>query len=101
MPTDALPPEVQRELDAIDAALAGRPVDAELTEIGALAVALREDRPEPSASFAADLDRRTAAGFARPRRRDRAVALWRRSNVLAPALAAALLLVAVVPAALL
>ncbi len=45
MPTDALPPDIQRELDAIDAALGGRPVEPELTELGALAVALREEMP--------------------------------------------------------
>src|SRR3954465_8185178 len=97
MPTDALPPEVQRELDAIDAALAGRPVDHELTELGALALALRDERAEPSREFGADLDRRAAAGFQRPRRRRFA---WPSAQVLGPALAALLLVIAVVPAAL-
>jgi hypothetical protein len=69
MPTDALPPEVQRELDAIDAALTRRPVDADLTDLGALALALREERQAPSAEFARELDRRAADGFRKDRRR--------------------------------
>ena len=99
MPTDALPPEVQRELDAIDAALAGRPVDPELTELGALAVALREDRPAPPLAFASNLDRQVADGFrtAKVTRRRRWIP---GTHVLAPVMVAALLAIVVVPAAL-
>lgn len=63
-----------RELAAVDAALAGEPVEPDLAELALLATDLREERPLPSGSFAESLDRRMAAGFApspRPRRRRR------------------------------
>ena len=97
MPTDALPPEIQRELDAIDAALAGRPVDPELTEIGALAIALREERPEPPPAFASSMDRKVADGFRKARRRRSA---WPGLHVLAPAMAALLIAAVIVPSML-
>src|SRR3954447_9827882 len=65
---DALTPQTRRELEAMDAALAGRPVEPELTEIGALALALRDGRPDPRPAFTRDLDARAAAGFPRRRR---------------------------------
>ena len=68
MNAEALPPDARRELDAIDAALAGRPVEPELTELGRLALALREDRPEPDDAAAARLDARMRAAQ-QPRRR--------------------------------
>jgi hypothetical protein len=68
MSADALPEEVRRELEAIDAALAGEPVDPELTDLGRLALALREERPDPRPAFTRDLDSRAAAGFPRRRR---------------------------------
>src|SRR3954469_2291693 len=101
MPTDALPPEIRRELDAIDAALAGRPVDPELTELGALAVALRDERPEPDPFFVRGLDSRAAAGFARPSRASRLKTLVRRSPMLVPGVAVSVLLALVVSVALL
>ncbi len=66
-------PRIERELAAIDAALAGRPVDQDLSEIAALATELRGSRPQPPEEFAAELDARAAAGFSssaaeRPRR---------------------------------
>jgi hypothetical protein len=63
---DTPTPELQRELAAIDAALAGEPVEPELSELGALALTLRTDRPRPRPQFAAALDERAAAGFAQP-----------------------------------
>ena len=58
------------ELEAVDAALAGRYVAPEHAELTELALLLREDKPEPSAAWATHLDRRVEAGFpARPRRR--------------------------------
>jgi hypothetical protein len=57
------------ELEAVDAALAGRYVAPEHAELADLALLLRDDRPEPDASWAATLDRRVAAGFpARPKK---------------------------------
>ena len=53
MREETLDPQVERELAALDAALAGEPVDPDLTGLAELAVAAREARSEPSASFAA------------------------------------------------
>ncbi len=43
MPLD---PEIERELDALDRALAGGSVDPDLEELALLAVELRSERPE-------------------------------------------------------
>src|SRR5918999_33754 len=76
------------ELEAVDAALAGRHVAPEHAELAELALLLRDDRPEPSAAWATHLDRRVEAGFpARPRRR----AVWVRKAAPALAIAACLL----------
>ena len=56
-------PGMQRELHALDAALAGEPVDAELAELADLAVDLRAERPVPPEEFLQALDARAAAGF--------------------------------------
>ena len=61
-----LSPEVRRELEALDAALAGRPVRPPDDELAALAVALRSERPEPRPEFALDLDLRARDGFPAP-----------------------------------
>lgn len=91
-------PHIERELTAIDDALAGRPVDPELTELGALALALREDRPRPSEAFGRALDDKVARGFgiARPGPRR-----WQRAAVYLPAAAAAAVMVLVVSLAVL
>ena len=47
MPLD---PEVERELEAIDRALAGEPVDPDLEVLAELARELRDERPEPDAA---------------------------------------------------
>src|SRR5688500_19830571 len=76
------------ELEAVDAALAGRYVAPEHAELAELALLLRDDRPEPSAAWATHLDRRVEAGFpARPRRR----VVWLRKAAPALAIAACLL----------
>src|SRR5256885_16629741 len=67
MPLD---PEIERELEAIDQALAGRRVDPDLDELALLAVELRDERPEPSAEAQALLDEQAANGFP-PRQTDR------------------------------
>jgi hypothetical protein len=59
------------ELEAVDAALAGRYVAPEHAELAELALLLRDDRPEPSAAWANRLDRRVENRFPslpRPRR---------------------------------
>jgi hypothetical protein len=79
------------ELEAVDAALAGRHVAPEHAELAELALLLREEKPQPSPTWATHLDRRVEARFpARPRRR----VVWLRKA--APALAIAACLVPVV-----
>jgi Domain of unknown function (DUF4349) len=96
-----LTPDVERELAALDDALAGRPVPPELTELGELALALREERPRPSAGFGAELDAKVERGFRDPGPRSRASEPpWWSGLLTVPAfgLAAALLLVIAVVA---
>src|SRR4051794_955031 len=58
------------ELEAVDAALAGRDVAPEHAELAELALLLRDERPEPTPPWTTHLDRRVAAGFpARPKKR--------------------------------
>jgi|SRR5215207_2690794 len=71
-----LTPDVERELAALDDALAGRRVAADLTELGELALALRDERPEPSPEFGKALDAKVARGFGEPGPRRRALT-WR------------------------
>ena len=77
------------ELEAVDAALAGRYVHPEHAELAELALLLRDERPEPAPAWATQLDRRAQARFpARPRKkRD-----WGWMRPLVPALAVILLL---------
>src|SRR5918999_3853781 len=76
------------ELEAVDAALAGRYVAPEHAELAELALLLRDDRPEPSAAWATQLDRRVEAGFPGRSRRH---AVWLRKAAPALAIAACLL----------
>jgi hypothetical protein len=58
------------ELEAVDAALAGRYVAPEHAELAELALLLRDDRPQPAPAWATHLDRRVESGFpARPKKR--------------------------------
>lgn len=59
------------ELEALDAALAGRPVAPEHAPLATLSLELRELRAEPSEQFARSLDARAARGFARRPRQGR------------------------------
>src|SRR5215217_2438522 len=81
------------ELEAVDAALAGRYVAPEHAELAELALLLRDDRPEPTPAWATHLDRRVEAGFpARPKkRRD-----WTWLRTAAPAAVVASLLLIIV-----
>jgi hypothetical protein len=49
---------------AIDATLAGDPVEPEFAELAELALILRQERPAPAPEWASALDRRVAARFA-------------------------------------
>jgi hypothetical protein len=51
---------------AIDATLAGEPVDPEFAELAELALILRRERPRTGEGFTASLDERVARRFARP-----------------------------------
>jgi hypothetical protein len=97
-----LTPDVERELDALDDALAGRRVAPDLTELGELALALREDRPRPSPTFGPALDAKMARGFRDPDPRRRASGRrWWSALLSAPALGTAtavLIVVAIVVA---
>jgi hypothetical protein len=72
------------ELEAVDAALAGRYVAPEHAELADLAMLLRDDRPQPAPTWATHLDRRVGAGFpARPKPRRQWVWLRQAAPVLA------------------
>jgi hypothetical protein len=94
-----LTPDVERELAALDDALAGRRVAPELTELGELALALREERAQINDGFAHELDMRAQRGFPErdPRRRASGRRWWQTLlTVPAFGLAAAVLLIAVI-----
>jgi hypothetical protein len=60
---DPLSPEEQRELDALDRALAGDRVDADLREFEDLVNDIRATAPEMTPAFAASLEHRVSEGF--------------------------------------
>ena len=60
---EPLDPRAERELDAVDRALAGREVEADLADWEELTALLSEERPEPSPEWAERLDRRAQARF--------------------------------------
>ena len=86
------------ELEAVEAALAGRYVSPEHADLAELALLLRDDRPEPTPAWQNQLDRRVGAGFpARPKPRKQ----WIRLRKAAPVLAVfAVVAVIAVPIAL-
>jgi Domain of unknown function (DUF4349) len=59
-----LDPEIVAQLDAIDATLAGEPVDPQYAELAELALLLQAERPAAGAGFARELDQRVARRFA-------------------------------------
>lgn len=75
-----VPAEVERELEALDAALRGDEVPAELGEIEALVSDLRAERREPEDGFAAELDAWAAQGFPRAERPGTRAASGRRAS---------------------
>lgn len=78
-PTDPMDAATERELAAVDAALAGRDVDPDLADVAELTRALRDTRPEPAAGFSRDMDTWARAGFTDgDPRRPRTPARWRR-----------------------
>lgn len=90
---DPLSPEEHRELDALDRALAGEPVDSDLQELEQLVADVRADAPQMSPGFAARLEHQAAEGFPAsqeppPSRRRRRWGLIPAAGSLAAALAA-------------
>src|SRR6266550_7540262 len=65
MPLD---PDVELELAAIEAGLAGLAVTPDLEDLAALARDVRAERSAPESSFATELDEWAAAGFPPARR---------------------------------
>jgi hypothetical protein len=59
-------PEIAASLDAIDATLAGEPVDPKYAELAELALLLGAERPQCSDRFAREMDARVERRFARP-----------------------------------
>jgi len=55
--------QAERELSAVDRALAGREVDPDLADWAELTALLAEERPEPAPGWTEEIDRRVAAGF--------------------------------------
>jgi len=63
-----IPAEVERELEALDAALRGEKVPDGMESLEALVSDLRDERSEPEPRFEAELDAWAAAGFPRGER---------------------------------
>ena len=61
---EPIDPEIAAVLDAIDATLAGEPVDAQYAETAEIALLLSSERPEVRPEFARSLDERVARRFA-------------------------------------
>jgi len=92
---DPLTPDEARELDALDRALSGLPVDPDLRAFEELVADLRATAPEMSPAFAARLEHDVAEGFPQPAerpplrlRRPRRWVLLPAAGVLAAALVA-------------
>lgn len=66
-PRDTLTPEQTHDLEAIDRALAGEPVEFELRELEELVLDIRATAPEMSPAFAAQLEHDVSEGFPTPR----------------------------------
>ena len=62
-PRDTLTPEQEHDLEAIDRALAGAPVEYELREVEELVLDIRATAPQMSPAFAARLEHEVSEGF--------------------------------------
>lgn len=100
-----LDPEIAAQLDAIDATLAGEPVDPEYAELAELALLVTVERPQITPEFAAQLDERVSRRFApappsgsgaTTRARRRSIRLWPAAGACATALAGVIAVVVVV-----
>jgi hypothetical protein len=64
---DTMTPEIERDLDAMDAAVSGRRPDGGDPLLAELAALVAETRPAPDPTWTAELAERAAQGFARER----------------------------------
>lgn len=101
---DPIDPEIAATLEAIDATLAGEPVDASYAELAEIALLLSSDRPQVPSEFARLMDERVARRFAAPptagsqrRRRPllRNSAFWQASGALLAGVAVVVAIVVV------
>ncbi|MDQ6607013.1 MAG: DUF4349 domain-containing protein [Actinomycetota bacterium] len=99
-----LDPEIAAQLDAIDATLAGEPVDPEYAELAELALLVTVARPQIATEFAATLDERVSRRFAPApasgsgvagRSRRRSIRLWPAAGAFATAVAGVIIAVVV------
>jgi hypothetical protein len=91
-------PEVAASLDAVDATLAGQPVDPEYADLAELALLLTAERPAMSAAGVRGLDERVARRFApRPGPKKRRWLSLNSAMAAATALAAVVALVVLLP----
>jgi hypothetical protein len=79
-PRDTLTPEQERELEAIDRALAGEPVDFDVRELEDLVHDMRATAPQMTPAFAARLEHEVSEGFPTPRERPTAAERLRRAG---------------------
>jgi hypothetical protein len=86
---EPIDPEIAASLDAIDAVLAGEPVDARYAELAEIALLLTAEKPPVPPAFAQSMDHRVAVRFAadaapvtRPRRRWLTRGFWEATGAL-------------------
>jgi hypothetical protein len=91
---EPIDPEIAASLDAIDAVLAGDPVDARYADLAEIALLLASDKPAASPQFARSMDERVARRFVpapgpqsavHERRRPRWPGFWQAGGALAAA----------------
>lgn len=96
---DPIDPEIAATLDAIDATLAGEPVDGQYADMAEIALLLNADRPQAPEEFGRSLDERVERRFARPSsttpRRRRVPYLWQSMGALAAGVALVVAIVVV------
>lgn len=85
-PRDTLTPEQERELEALDRALSGEPVEFELRDLEELVLDIRATAPEMTPAFAARLEHECSEGFPTPREQPALVHRAGRRWLLLPAL---------------
>ena len=101
---EPIDPEVAASLDAIDAVLAGEPVDARHAELAEIALLLSCDRPVAAPEFAASMDEQVERRFApapgpealpAARRQRKRSGFWQAGGALAAAVALIVVIVVV------